>query len=264
MDNAVKFGIVTVVLNSESTIGQTIDSVKNQKYQSVTHLIIDGGSNDKTMAVIQGKNHDRLNLLVRPRLGIYESMNVGIESFLNEVDVVGFLNSDDYLFNKNILVDIAEKINGHNVLMSAVNIVKMNDTNHSIRIFNPTKNKFLLALSVFPPHPGFYVSTKILKAMPNPFFDPKAGSGADIGWMKKVIKKSQFVTTTNNIAVVMRDGGVSNSGLANKIDMHIQISRYLYGYFWTIVFPIIFLVKQIRYIKQRVRARKFNKMTSSS
>ena len=51
IDN-VKVGIITVVLNSEKTVQKTIKSVKNQSYKNVTHLIIDGGSNDNTKEII--------------------------------------------------------------------------------------------------------------------------------------------------------------------------------------------------------------------
>lgn len=48
-----KFSIVTVCLNSEKTILATLNSVLTQSYKNIEHVIVDGGSTDKTFEYLK-------------------------------------------------------------------------------------------------------------------------------------------------------------------------------------------------------------------
>lgn len=48
-----KFSIITVCLNSEKTIIYTLNSILNQTYKNIEHIIIDGGSTDRTLDIIK-------------------------------------------------------------------------------------------------------------------------------------------------------------------------------------------------------------------
>ena len=50
-----KLSIITVCLNSEKTIEKTIKSIINQDYQDYELIIIDGGSTDSTLKIL---DHD--------------------------------------------------------------------------------------------------------------------------------------------------------------------------------------------------------------
>ena len=45
--------IITTVLNGEKYIEETILSVLNQSYNNIEYIIVDGGSNDKTIEIIK-------------------------------------------------------------------------------------------------------------------------------------------------------------------------------------------------------------------
>jgi Glycosyltransferases involved in cell wall biogenesis len=49
----VKVAIITVVYNNKNTIEDCLQSVRNQTYPSIEHIIIDGGSTDGTIEVIK-------------------------------------------------------------------------------------------------------------------------------------------------------------------------------------------------------------------
>lgn len=90
----IKFSIITVCYNSEQTIQKTLQSIKDQTYKNIEYIIIDGGSTDSTLAIIN-KYKDIVDILVsEPDNGIYDAMNKGLK--LATGDYIGFLNSDDY------------------------------------------------------------------------------------------------------------------------------------------------------------------------
>ena len=48
-----KISIITVTLNSEFTIRDTLNSVFSQTYKNIEHIIVDGGSNDETQLILK-------------------------------------------------------------------------------------------------------------------------------------------------------------------------------------------------------------------
>ena len=53
----IKFTVVTCTFNAESVLQRTLDSVNKQTYCNVEHLIIDGVSKDKTLAMVKAYQH---------------------------------------------------------------------------------------------------------------------------------------------------------------------------------------------------------------
>ena len=47
----IKFTIITCTYNAERVLQRTLDSVKKQTYCNIEHIIMDGGSSDKTLSL---------------------------------------------------------------------------------------------------------------------------------------------------------------------------------------------------------------------
>ena len=95
-----KLTVITPTFNSESTISRNIESVLNQEYSFLEHVIVDGGSSDMTMKIVAGYKEQysqkgyELKFISEKDRGIYDAFNKGIE--LASGEIIGILNSDDW------------------------------------------------------------------------------------------------------------------------------------------------------------------------
>ncbi|WP_137545097.1 glycosyltransferase, partial [Escherichia coli] len=89
-----KLSIVTVVYNGERFIENAINSVISQKNEQVEYIIVDGGSTDSTLNIIE-KYKNKIDIFISEKdKGIYDAMNKGWSKATGEY--VAFLNSDDF------------------------------------------------------------------------------------------------------------------------------------------------------------------------
>lgn len=85
--------IITVVFNASKTIRSTIESVLSQRGVEIEYIVIDGGSTDGTIEIVQ-EYKDCLGYWVSEKDGgIYDAMNKGISKARG--DLIGILNADD-------------------------------------------------------------------------------------------------------------------------------------------------------------------------
>lgn len=89
--------VITACYNSEKTIRKTFDAMLAQTYQNYEYVIVDGGSTDGTLAIIEEympKFQGRMTCVSEPDKGIYDAMNKGIARCKG--DLIGINNSDDW------------------------------------------------------------------------------------------------------------------------------------------------------------------------
>jgi glycosyltransferase involved in cell wall biosynthesis len=98
------FSIITPTLNRAAFIRDTIESVLNQNYASVEHIIVDGGSIDETMEILQEYPH--LRIISERDEGMYDAINKGLS--IAEGTFVGIFNSDD-VYEPNVFGAIAQQ-----------------------------------------------------------------------------------------------------------------------------------------------------------
>ncbi len=88
-----KISVVTPSYNQGKYIRETIDSVLSQSYPNLEYIVIDGGSTDETLSVINDYE-DRIDYFVsEPDEGQSHAINKGFEQATG--DILCWLNSDD-------------------------------------------------------------------------------------------------------------------------------------------------------------------------
>lgn len=97
-----KISVITVCYQAEQNIAKTIESVKNQTCQDIEYIIVDGGSGDGTMAIIEETlGGYPVKIISEPDKGIYDAMNKGIG--LAEGEYIHFLNAGDTYYDNHVI-----------------------------------------------------------------------------------------------------------------------------------------------------------------
>jgi glycosyltransferase involved in cell wall biosynthesis len=157
--------IVTVCFNAAATIGDTLSSVARQSMAGVDHIVIDGGSSDGTLSIVDRFPHVSRLVSERDR-GIYDAMNKGLA--LASGDYIGFLNADDVFAADDSLTrffagdqcGLADIISGDVVMVDAATPDRIVRTYRGGR-FSPWR----LRIGDMPPHPATYVRTTVMRAV---------------------------------------------------------------------------------------------------
>lgn len=85
--------VVTPVLDRVSTISACIASVANQTHAPIEHIVVDGGSSDGTLQVLERHVAPGFRWMSEPDDGMYDAINKGLR--LAQGEIVSYLNSDD-------------------------------------------------------------------------------------------------------------------------------------------------------------------------
>lgn len=210
-----KISIITVCYNSEKTISKTLESILYQSFKDVEHIIIDGKSTDSTLSIISKFLHNK-KVISEPDKGIYDAMNKGIE--IATGDIIGFLNSDDFYVNNNILSSVTKIFENNSDIdacYSDLIYVNQTDTSNIVRFVKSKKfYKGLFSKGWCPPHPTFFVRRSIYERFGK--FDLNYSIASDVDLMMRFLEmhniKSKYIP---EVWVKMRMGGITNKNFRN-------------------------------------------------
>lgn len=227
---SIKVSIITVCYNSAATLLDTLQSIQQQTYPEIEHIIIDGASTDNSVAIIK-QYAPTARLLSEADHGIYDAMNKGFQ--LATGDVIGFLNADDIFAHSHAvetivsgfestqadlvyadLIYFTRGINQANTVPEKT-VQENAEQEKIVRYFKSSPfQKGLFAKGWCPPHPTFYIKRTLYQQYGG--FDLSLPMGNDVAFMMKLLEKEQ--TKAHHIAKVlvkMRIGGVSNQSWRN-------------------------------------------------
>ena len=104
------FSIVTVSYNAEKLVESTVRSIISQTYRDYEFIVIDGGSTDNTLSILE-MYKDKIDILISETdKGIYDAMNKAIG--LASGNYINFMNCGDSFADENVLYNIS--LNVHN------------------------------------------------------------------------------------------------------------------------------------------------------
>lgn len=242
-----KVSVITTCYNSESTILGTLESVQNQTYQNIEHVIIDGGSTDNSIDIIKENMNENTLLISEKDGGCYDAFNKGIK--ISSGDLVGFLHSDDIFYSDNVIEKYCEKINDAPGIYGDLIYVDSENINKKIRYWKSKRfNKNNFYLGWMPAHPTLYLRKEIYEKYGNYRLD--YGTGADCEFMLRVLFKNNIrCEYYPKIITRMRVGGLSSNNLKDRL-----VTHYYDWKAWIdndiSIFPFWVVLKPLSKIKQ--------------
>ena len=209
--------IITAAYNSAKTIKDTLESVKNQSYPHIEHVIIDGASKDNTLNIV-AEYPSVVKVISEPDNGIYDAMNKGIQ--LVSGDIVGILNSDDFYSHSAVISKVVQCFEDNpniEAVYADLVFVDEEDTSKIKRTWIAGKFKkknFLFGW--MPPHPTFFVKKEVYEQYG--VFNTHLKSAADYELMLRLLYKHDIqVAYLPDIIIKMRIGGQSTVSLKNRL-----------------------------------------------
>lgn len=219
-----KVTIITATFNSAKTLRHNLNSVARQTHENIEHIIIDNCSTDATLQILQEFKH--LSTIVsEPDTGIYNAMNKGIA--LATGDIIGILNSDDYLAHENTIANIVTAFKTSNAQAVYGNLVYVHNK-------NPEKikrvwvaggyNPQLFYAGWMLPHPTFYVRKEVYEQYGN--YNESFKYAADYEMILRLSLKHQInIVPIHEVIVYMLAGGAGNKNLDTRFKVNFEDRR---------------------------------------
>lgn len=211
----VKFSVVTVTYNAESSIRKTIESVLNQEYAPFEYLIFDGGSSDKTLNIVDEYEAEfvekgiHFSVLSEPDTGIYNAMNKGVRAA--QGDFISFLNAGDWYeldALKNIDNFYAEE--PFDLTYGGLHYIKPDGS----VLDKMSKYDTGLVTSRHWNHPSMFLKTKTYKRY---FFDENFPAYADFDLYLKLRKDGTRIRVIEKVITNFVADGVSTNTSLKKV-----------------------------------------------
>jgi glycosyltransferase len=216
--------IITPVLNSADTIGQCMESIINQSYKNIEYIIIDGGSTDGTLDIIEQKRDRISHFKSEPDNGIYEAMNKGVRASTGYV--VGILSADDCYADGSVIRSAVDTIlKGYDSCYGDLQYVKRGNTEKVVRYWKSSEfSRDRFKRGWVPPHPTFFARKEIYDKYG--LFNASLKISADYELMLRFLYRYRVSTAyIPKTMVKMRTGGKSTKNIRNIIKGYMECYR---------------------------------------
>jgi glycosyltransferase involved in cell wall biosynthesis len=218
--------IITVVWNNNTTIKDAINSVLSQTYKNIEYIIIDGGSTDGSVEVIE-KYRDKISVfLSESDKGIYDALNKGID--LSTGEVITILHSDDLFYDNFVVSDMMDRISETNTEICFSDMVIVDSSLKKVLRYYMSSyfSPWMFRIGWMPPHPTCFIKKSLFDEFGLYSLDYKIAG--DFDFLVRIFYSRDINWGyLNRITVKMRQGGVSNDGFSSKRIIAREISQSL-------------------------------------
>ena len=210
--------IVTAVLNDCANIEKTIKSVVDQTYEKIEYIVIDGGSTDGTLDIIQ-KYKDRIDIgISEPDDGIYHAMNKGID--LASGEWINFMNSNDTFYENTTVEKIFSRSHADFDFIYGDYVWKKNDRLFQISARPLDQMWQKISFS----HQSLFSRTSIMKMDK---FETKYKIVSDYAfYYPRYVNGSRFYKADVIVAVVSADGVSDNLFFTRTLERWHVVRQY--------------------------------------
>ncbi len=193
--------VITIVLNAEEHLEQTIKSVLGQTYGNIEYIVIDGGSTDRSLEIIN-QYRSQINYFISEKdEGIADAMNKGASHASGNYLI--FLHSDDYFANERSLEDALAFLDEKtDILACRIRFGKQRE------IYVPKGFGFWTNFKQGIYHQGALCRRQLLEELEG--FDTQFRIAMDYDFFLRAYRRSVGIAKAPVILTVMRDNGISS------------------------------------------------------
>ncbi len=250
-----KISIITTSFRSELTIRDTLDSVNNQTYPHIDHIIIDGGSKDGTLKLVKAHGKRVVHITSESDKGIFDAYNKGLA--VADGEIIGFLNSDDFYATSHVIEHVMSAFEDSSVDAVYADLVYV-DKDNTGKIVRHWKSRPYrqgdFARAFTPAHPTLFLRRRVYARTGG--FDPAFRYAGDYEYMLRAFHthkvKSRYLP---EIVVKMRNGGTTGGSWPHIKKQNIEILKALSREQVPVSRPGFFARKLADRLMQRVRAK---------
>jgi len=244
--------LVTATFNAEKTIERTLLSVESQSYSEVQHIIMDGGSKDNTIALVEAYRQRtqekgfEVVIISEPDKGLYDAMNKSFK--LAEGEYICFLNAGDKLHSTDTLQHVANasKPDSVGIIYGDTDIVDDNGNKLRSRRLTPpehlTWKSFKDGMLVC--HQSFYVNREIAQN-----YNLKYRFSADFDWCIRSMKVAEELDMHNTylhetLSDYLSEGMTTENHKASLIERYNIMCKH-YGLMTAIAQHLWFIIRAV-------------------
>ncbi len=254
----ITFTIITITYQAEAVLEKTVESVLEQEYPYVEHLIVDGASKDRTVAIAEAykersdaaDNGHTILISSEPDNGLYDAMNKGLVKATG--DYVVFLNAGDFLPSTHTLETVAACVGEGEelpaVLYGETDIV---DSNYQFLRHRRLKAPKVLNWRSFRYgmlvcHQAFYARTDLARTL---LYNTAYRHSADVDWCIRVMKEAEKrglpLRQVDAVIANFLAGGDSKQNHRASLNERFHVMCKHYGVLMTVVMHLWFVVRGI-------------------
>lgn len=237
--------IITITFNAELYLERTIKSIQNQNLKDFEYIIIDGGSGDATLKIVEKYRHLIDVVISEKDNGLYDAMNKGLK--LSNGKYVWFLNAGDEISDSNFIENLKYSISDEvDVIYGDTYFVNDSGVKRGLRS-KITPHKLPNPLSWRQMKYGMLVCHQsfLAKREIAPEFILNNLS-ADIDWEIKCLKNSQKTYFYPQVISNYLEGGISNQNLKKSLIDRFIVLKVHFGWVQTTISHIIIILRGLK------------------
>jgi len=241
--------IITVVLNGEHCLEETILSIIGQTYENLEYIIVDGGSSDGTVDVIRQYEHHIKHWISEPDNGLYDAMNKGMD-FASKDGYFWFINAGDAIYSH----DTLEKVFSLNPSMDVYyGRTALIDRSGSLKKITKVPNR----LDWKAMHKGMILSHQSIIAKKEfvPNYNLQYRYVSDHDWVINILKKTNRIFNTDLVLSKYRLGGFSQENFFGCWRDRFAIINNHYSSYYVYKNYGLFFKATVKYLLKRVLHR---------
>lgn len=241
--------IITVVYNNKQNFLKTLNNIKNQTYNNIEYIVIDGGSTDGTVEVIKN-NTDIIDKWISEKdNGIYDAMNKGIDMATG--DYLCFMNAGDVFYENSTIEKVFKVCDNADVYYGDTELLDETGKSWGRKQLKKTPENLKwqdMINGMVVTHQSLIIKSNLITK-----YNLTYKYCSDIDWTLNVLKKAKFICNTKLIITSFLMGGYSRKNTIKSLierfsilSKHFNIFLVIFNHFKLAIIFLIHIIKNRR------------------